>query len=210
MATHPEPANQTRRRVQRALTPLLAVVAIIVVLLEATVWRWLTALGQVLARLAIFAALERLVERLSPGAVVAVFVVPFIPIIPLLKLGELWLIQHHHFVWAAIVIAGTKVVGAAFSTRVFAIARPKMLQIHWFARLYTGTVWLLDLGHQALERLPGWAATRTIARRLLQVARSAVTAAGSFLLAKLSAGGAGTPGRRLAAAIRKMRRQPPR
>ena len=205
----PEPGRQAPRRLQRALTPLLVVAAVIFELLEATVWRWLTALGRMLARLAVFAALERLVERLSPRMVVAVFVVPFIPIIPLLKIGELWLIHRHHFVWAAIVIAGAKIVGAAFSTRVFAIARPKMLQVPWFARLYAGSVWLLELGHRTLERLPGWAATRTIARRLLQVARSAVTAAGCFLLAKLSAGGAGTPGRRLAAAIRRARGQPP-
>lgn len=214
MATQPEPEppaghRPTGRRLQRALTPLFVAVAIVVVLLEATVWRWLTALGRVLARLAVFAALERLVERLSPGAVVAVFVLPFIPIIPLLKLGELWLIRHHHFVWAAIVIAGAKVVGAAFSTRVFAIARPKMLQIRWFARLYGGTVWLAELGHQTLERLPGWAATRAAGRRLMQLARSAVSAAGGFLVAQLAGGRAGAPGRRLAAAIRRARRQPP-
>jgi hypothetical protein len=150
---------------QRLLTPLLVVVALVVVLLETTVWRWLTALGRVLGRLAFFAWLERLVGRLSPNAVVAVFVLPFIPIIPLLKFSEFWLIRHHHFVWAAIVIVGTKVVGAAFSTRVFAIARPKMLQVAWFARLYGGVTRLLDIGHRALEALPGWAIARRLGHR---------------------------------------------
>src|SRR3954451_5358301 len=128
MPTHPGPVTPVWRLVRRAANPLLIAVAIVVVVLEATVWRWLTALGRLLGLLAVFAMLERLVERLSPGAVVAVFALPFVPIIPLLKLGELWLIRHHHFFWAAMVVAGAKILGAAFSTRVYAIARPKMLQ----------------------------------------------------------------------------------
>ena len=89
-----------RKLRQWLLTPFLVVVAVIVVVLEATLWRWLTALGQVLGRFAFFAQLERLVERLSPGAVVAVFALPFVPIIPLLKVGEIWLIRHHHDAYA--------------------------------------------------------------------------------------------------------------
>jgi hypothetical protein len=179
---------------QRALTPLLVVLAVIFVVLETTVWRGLTALGRVLGRFAFFARLERLVERLSPGAVVAVFVLPFVPIIPLLKFVEIWLILHHHFVWAAVAIVGVKVAGAAFSTRIFAIARPKMLQVRWFARLYAGTTWLLDRGHRALEALPGWAMTRTAMRRVHATARDAVRGLGGFL-----------QGRPFVAAVRRVR-----
>jgi hypothetical protein len=174
MTTHPDTAKPARTLLTRALTPLLVVVAVVTVILETTVWRWLTALGRVLGRFAFFARLERLVERLSPAAVVAVFVLPFVPIIPLLKIGEFWLIRHHHFVWAAIVIVGTKVVGAAFSTRVFAVARPKMLQVSWFARAYWGMVRLLDIGHRTLEALPGWTAARALARRVHDTGRRVV------------------------------------
>lgn len=162
---------------RRFLTPLAILLAAIMVLLEVTIWAWLTALGRLLARLPLFAALERLVARLSPGAVIAVFVLPFIPIIPLLKLGELWLLREGHFIWAAIVILGTKLVGAAFSTRVFAIAKPKMMQVAWFARSYAGVVRVLELGHGLLEAIPAWVAARALMRRLVAQLRAALGAA---------------------------------
>ena len=205
MAVTPGPTTPSSRLAERALTPLLIAAAIFLVLLEATVWRWLTALGQAMARLSFFAALELLIERLSPTAVVALFVLPFIPIIPLLKLAELWLIGHHHFVWAAIVIVGAKVAGAAFSTRIFAIARPKMLQVRWFGRAYGGATRLLALGHETLERLPGWAAAQRCAHRLHVAARDAVVVAGESVREHIFARSQGRMGRRLAAAVRWVR-----
>ncbi|WPB86188.1 hypothetical protein [Sediminicoccus rosea] len=151
-------------RARRWLRPLALLIALPLAVLEVTLWAWLTALGAQLARLPVFAWLERLVARMSPGAVIVVFVVPFIPAIPLLKLGELWLLREGHFIWAAVVIIGAKVVGAAFSTRVFAIAKPKMMQVAWFARAYGVVMGLVELGHRALEALPGWMAARAALR----------------------------------------------
>ncbi len=118
------------RRIAHAPIMLLALAA---VLLEATLWRWLMALGQALSRLPVFALAERLVARLSPRMVVVVFVLPFLAVIPLLKLGELWLFLHGHFVLGVLLLLGAKVLGVAFSARLFAIARPKMLQVPAFA-----------------------------------------------------------------------------
>jgi hypothetical protein len=151
---------------RRLATSFLFLAALIGVLLEATLWRWLEALGQRLARLRIFAALERLVARLSPNAVAAIFVLPWIPMVPLLKLGELWLIEHRHFIWATVVILGAKVLGAAFSTRLFAIARPKLMQVRWFVRMHGWVERLLALGHAVLEGWPAWVRLRGLARRL--------------------------------------------
>ena len=159
------PPLMLRRLARRILAPLVIVLAVLWALLEATAWRWLSALGRVLARLPLFAALERLVDRLSPGWVIAVFVIPFVPLVPILKLTELWLLANRHYVLAAVLIIGTKVVGVAFSTRVFAIARPKMMQVRWFARAYAGAAWLLDLGHRTLEAIPVWNAARAWVRR---------------------------------------------
>ena len=167
---HPPPLQPgaplpARPWLRRALTPLLFLLAA-VLLLEATIWRWLNALGRLLARLPLFAALERLVARLSPNTLVLVFVLPFVPIIPLLKLGELWLIRQHHYLLAAVVIVGAKVVGAAFSTRVFAIAKPKLLQVRWFARLYGWVTGLVEAGHRLLDGIPAWVALRGALHRL--------------------------------------------
>jgi len=133
----------TREAYRRRLAPLFTLAAVLAVILDVTLWRWLTMLGRRLSHFAIFTRLERLVDRLSPNWVVTIFVAPFIPLIPILNLGEFWLIAHHHDVWAALMILGTKVLGAAFTTRVFAIARPKMLQLRWFAWAYGWLVWLL-------------------------------------------------------------------
>ncbi len=168
---HPGKRSDQRPWLRRALAPLLFLLAAVLLLLEATVWRWLSALGALLARLPVFAALERLVQRLSPNAVVVVFVLPFVPIIPLLKLGELWLIQQHHYVAAAAVIVGAKVLGAAFSTRVFAIAKPKLLQVRWFARLHGWVVGLIEAGHRLLAGIPAWVRLRAALHRLRQAVR---------------------------------------
>ncbi len=129
-------------------------------LLEATLWRWLTAIGAALGRLPLFAMIERLIDRLSPAAVILVFLLPFVPIIPALKFGEVWLLTHGHYLWAGAVILGTKVFGAAFSTRVFTLARPKMRQVRWFAWADARVSDLLDRGHAFLNGLPAWVAAR--------------------------------------------------
>ena len=159
---------------RRILSPFITVVAVVTVIFDVTIWRWLTAFGRWLSHFAVFTWLERLIDRLSPAWAVALFVVPFVPIIPLLKLGEFWLIANHHYVWAAVVIVGAKVVGAAFATRVFAIAKPKMLQVRWFAWAYGWVVWLLDLGHRTLEAIPAWRAAREFAHRAMSAARAGI------------------------------------
>lgn len=187
----------------------LVLLAILVVLLEATVWRWLTALGHVLSRLAVFAALERLVARLSPRMVVLAFVLPFLAFIPLLKLGELWLFLHGHVVLGVVLLVATKVIGVAFSARLFEIARPKMLQVPSFAWAYGHALRLWAWGHALLEDIPAWVAARAFVHRVAASGRAAVAAVWRLLRS-----GFGRPARggfraRLAAAIRLLRRPAP-
>lgn len=181
-----------RRLTRRILAPLVIALAVLWALLDITVWRWLSALGRLLARVPLFAGLERLVERLSPGWVIAVFVLPFVPLVPILKLTELWLLANKHYVLAVVLIVGTKVAGAAFSTRVFAIAKPKMMQVRWFARAYGGIAWLLELGYATLEGIPAWTAARAWTHRVK---------------AQLTAGGRGALRRMWDSALRWVRRR---
>ncbi|MBS7792978.1 hypothetical protein KTR66_23535 [Roseococcus sp. SDR] len=174
-------------RARRWLRPLALMVALPLAVLEVTLWAWLTSLGRLLGRLPLFAWLERLVARMSPNAVVVVFVLPFIPAIPLLKFGELWLLREGHFIWAAVVILGAKVVGAAFSTRVFAIAKPKMMQVAWFARGYALVTGLVEMGHRALEALPGWVAAREAVHAGMAALRARMKRARGPLMRRLAA-----------------------
>ncbi|MGG5823621.1 hypothetical protein [Falsiroseomonas sp. HW251] len=149
--------------------------------------------------------MEQLVDRLSPPAVIAVFILPFVPIIPILKVAKLWLLAHHHYVWAALTIAGGKIVGAAFSTRVYAIARPKMVQVRWFSRLEAKVVWLLDFGHRTLENIPAWVTARALGRRLVQSARASIAATWIALRRKVTSERRSSFSRRWALALRRIR-----
>ncbi|MBL6082401.1 hypothetical protein JMJ56_31020 [Belnapia sp. T18] len=166
----------TRPLLRRIVHTAIVLLALVAVMLEATLWRWLTALGHALSRLPVFAVVERLVARLSPRAVVVVFVLPFLAIIPLLKLGELWLFLHGHFVLGVVLLLAAKVVGVAFSARLFAIARPKMLQVPAFAWVYGKAMRLLAYGHAVLEGIPAWVATREFIHRFGATGRALVTA----------------------------------
>jgi len=190
-----------------ASLPVL-VLAVGVVLFEATIWRWLTALGHALSRLAFFAALERLVERLSPRAVVVVFVLPFLAFIPLLKLGELWLFLHGHLVLGVLLLAAAKTVGVAFSARLFAIARPKMLLVPAFAWSYGHLLRLLAYGHAVLEAMPAWVAARAFLHRVGAAGRALI--GGGWRVLRSGTAGSARTGlqRRLAAAMRVIRRLP--
>lgn len=185
--------------VKRFFSPLLVALALVLLLLDSTVWRWLGALGRLLARLRFFAWLEDVIARLSPGWVVAVFVVPFVPLIPIIKLGEFWLLAHHHYITAVLVIIGSKVLGAAFATRIFAIAKPKMLQVRWFAAVYGWATALLALGHAALEAVPAWRTARATMHRVKSASRRAYRRLRFRVKAMMPAG---RVGRRLAAARR--------
>nr|WP_314073782.1 hypothetical protein [uncultured Roseococcus sp.] len=167
-----------RRLARRILSPLVIVLAVLWALLDATLWRWLSALGRQLSHLRFFAWLERQIDRMSPGWVVTVFAVPFVPLIPLLKVTELWLLANGHYFTAILFIVGTKVVGVAFSTRVFAIAKPKMMQVRWFAWLYGVLTELVELGHRTLEGISAWRATRDWLRRT----KARITAGGRGFL----------------------------
>jgi hypothetical protein len=191
-----------------ASLPVL-LLAVVVVLFEATVWRWLTALGDVLSRLAFFAALERLVDRLSPRAVVVVFVLPFLAFIPLLKLGELWLFLHGHLVLGVLLLVAAKVVGVAFSARLFAIARPKMLQVPAFAWGYGHMLRLLDYCHALLERVPAWIAARAFLHRVGAAGHALIGAGWRFLCSGMGGAARSELQRRLAVAVRMIRRPPP-
>ncbi|SDB72510.1 hypothetical protein [Belnapia rosea] len=194
------------RLLRRAPHLPVILLALVAVLLEATLWRWLTALGRALSHLPVFAVLERVVARLSPRMVVVAFVLPFLAFIPLLKLGELWLFLHGHVVLGVLVLLATKVVGVAFSARLFAIARPKMLQVRSFAWAYGKAMRLLDYGHALLERIPAWVATRDFLHRMGAMGRALLAAGWRLLRAGMGHGARHGFRLRLAAAMRMLRR----
>ncbi|MCK8784235.1 hypothetical protein M0638_07575 [Roseomonas sp. NAR14] len=185
-----------RRKLRLAVRPAILLLAFALVLFEETVWRWGGALGALLARIPLLAALERLVARLPPPAVFALFLVPMALLLPV-KLAALWLIAAGHPLLGLGVIVAAKVGGTAVSARLYAIAEPKLMQVPAFAWARGKVAALLARAHAFLDASPAWQSARRAMAALRERARA--------LRVRLAGAGGGL-GLRLAAARRCLRR----
>lgn len=178
------------RRILRA--PLL-LLAFLWVVLEETIWRWASLLGAQIARLPVFAGLERLVLRLDPRLVLLLFLIPLLGLIPL-KLAAVWLIGGGHVIKGVVLLISAKFLGTALSAHLYAVAEPKLMQIATFARVRNFVVALLARAHAYLDASPAWQAARQAiqraklaARKLAATARSRIFGDGPGLIARIRA-----------------------
>ena len=155
------------RRILRA--PLL-LLAFLWVVLEETIWHWAGLLGAQIARLPIFAGLERLVLRLDPRLVLMLFLIPLLGLIPL-KLAAVWLIGGGHPIKGLVLLLSAKFVGTALSAHLYTVAEPKLMQIAIFARMRNFVVALLARAHAYLDASPSWQAARRAVQRAKLTAR---------------------------------------
>jgi hypothetical protein len=130
-------------------------------------WGW-EPLQHVLARIGRwpgFRWIEGFVRTLPPWAALALFVLPSLLLLPI-KLLALWAMGHGHVGLGMLIILAAKVVGTAVLARLFTLTRPALMQLHWFAWLYTRWVGFKDpLLARARASWP-WRAARAIKRRL--------------------------------------------
>jgi len=123
---------------RRLLQPVWVLLAIIF-LIEAWLWDHLE---PIVARVVAIIPLARFkqwlaerVDALSPATTLIVFAVPIIPLFPL-KLIGLWLLAHEYWTSAVFTILFAKLVGVGVTAFVFDVTRDKLLEMHWFERLY--------------------------------------------------------------------------
>ena len=123
---------------RRLLQPLWILLAIIF-LIEAWLWDHLE---PIVARVVAIIPLARFkqwlsdrVDALSPAMTLIVFAVPIIPLFPL-KLVGLWLLTHEYWTSAVFTILFAKLLGVGVTAFVFDVTRDKLLEMHWFERLY--------------------------------------------------------------------------
>jgi hypothetical protein len=153
-----------RRPVRSLLKPPLLLLAFLWVVLEETLWRWAKALGGLVTRVPVFAALERLILRLDARVVLLLFAIPIAALFPV-KLAALWLIGSGHWLLGAGVLLLAKSVGTAFSARLYVVAEPKLMTIPVFAWGRNHIVALLARAHAFLDASPAWRAVRGAAAR---------------------------------------------
>ena len=170
---------------RRLLQPVWVLLAI-VFLIEAWLWDHLE---PIVARVVALIPLARFkswlaerVDALSPAMTLIVFVVPIIPLFPL-KLVGLWLLTHEYWTSAVFTILFAKMLGVGVTAFVFDVTRDKLLEMHWFERLYEFVLRLRAKAHLLVDPVKrrireliagngeGWS-SRTL--RLLQRFRKSV------------------------------------
>lgn len=123
---------------RRLLQPVWVLLAI-VFLIEAWLWDHLEPIvAKVVAAIPLARFKQWLTERvdaLSPAMTLIVFAVPIIPLFPL-KLVGLWLLAHEYWASAVFTIVFAKLLGVGVTAFVFDVTRAKLLEMHWFERIY--------------------------------------------------------------------------
>jgi len=101
-------------------------------------WGW-EPLQRLLARIGLwpgFRWIEGRVRALPPYAALALFALPALMLLPV-KLAALWLIHQGRTMLGLAIIVIAKIVGTAIVARLFTLSQPALMQLGWFARLYT-------------------------------------------------------------------------
>jgi len=130
-------------------------------------WGW-DPLQRALARigqLPVLRQIEALIARLPPRLALLVFLLPSLLLLPI-KLLAIWLLAYGQKTLGLTVIVLAKIGGTALVARLFTLTKPALMQLSWFARLYTRwSVWKQAL----LARVRAswaWRTSRTVKRLL--------------------------------------------
>jgi len=138
----------------------------LVILFEEWGWDQLQALAERVGRWPPLAWLERRIRALPPHVALAVFFVPALALLPV-KIGALWLIGTGHAMLGLALVVVAKGVGTALLARLFALTRPALMRLAWFADLHTRwTAWKQALMAQ-LRASWAWQRARELSRRWL-------------------------------------------
>lgn len=139
MSTEPPPPP--KRRLPRWLDALLGLLLLPVVLFEEWGWDALHALAAWLARALRLQALERWLAALPPYGALAMLLLPSIALLPIKLLG-VWLLAQGQWLASLLLVGAAKIAGTAVLARLFALLKPQLMAMGWFARGYSGwTAW---------------------------------------------------------------------
>ena len=123
---------------RRLLQPVWVLLAIIF-LIEAWLWDHCEPIvARVVAAIPLARFKQWLTERvdaLPPAMTLIVFAVPIIPLFPL-KLMGLYLLTHEYWLSGVSTFLFAKLLGVGVTAFVFDVTRDKLMEMHWFERLY--------------------------------------------------------------------------
>lgn len=123
--------NLLKRLVRRVFFALFAAF----LLFEEWGWEPLARSFTRLARLPLWARLERRIMALSPRGAMLAFGLPVLTLFPV-KLLALYLFGRGHTVLGLVLLLGAKIGGTALLARLFQLTQPALMQLRWFAWWY--------------------------------------------------------------------------
>lgn len=123
------------RRLRRALVFPFAVAAALWIFAEEFLWRNVDRALAALGRLPVLRAIEGAIARAPAWAAVPMFIVPAVVLLPF-KIAALWLIAHGHYLVGLQTFVLAKIVGTALAARIFALCKPTLMALPWFARAH--------------------------------------------------------------------------
>jgi hypothetical protein len=155
------------RRTARAL---LAVPVALWIFVEEWLWDRLLVLTSALAKLPPIRWAETRISKLPSYLALIAFLIPVAMLLPF-KLAAFWLIAQGKGVLGTVVFIVAKIVGTVFLARIFALTKPALMTIGWFARSYMAiTSWKLRL-YDYVRALPVYQAIRQRAAMLKRQAK---------------------------------------
>ncbi len=114
-------------------------VAALFMLVEEWLWKRLTAVMAMVARLPVLRRLERWLGTLPASGAMAFFFLPGLILLPV-NLFAIAITAKGHAAAGAGILIGAKLLGTAILARLFAVTRPVLLTVGWFRALYE---WIL-------------------------------------------------------------------
>ena len=174
-------AGAPRRSIaKRLLMPVLIALAALLVFLEETLIDFLSGLMARLARLPIVARAEAWAARLPPYPAMTLFLLPVAVLLPF-KFLALFLIATGHALTGLLIILTGKIVGTAFSARIYKILHPTLAQLAWFVRAESWVLAKRDWLYGHVKATAAWRAMRAAMDRLRAAIRARRSWIGRYL-----------------------------
>lgn len=128
-------------------------------------WGWepLARVFARLARLPLWARLERRIMALSPRGALLAFGLPVLTLFPV-KLLALYLFGRGQTVIGLVLLLGAKIGGTALLARLFQLTQPALMQLRWFAWWYPRWKAWKDGILAEVRRSAAWRAGRELKR----------------------------------------------
>jgi len=155
------------QRLKRLLTPPFIILAAFLLWFWEWLWEPLESFMAMIGRWPVLRRVEAWIARTPRYLALACFVIPGAVLLPFKLLGLYFLGHGAAFLGVTTFIAA-KVVGTALVARIFALTKPQLMEIAWFARAYSAVLRFKNYVFNALHQHPVYQRTRAMLAALRQ------------------------------------------